>query len=49
MAIPSKKILIPLDYIKKITPINSPVDDNIMNSAAYVAQDKWVRPYLGDA
>jgi len=49
MAIPSKKILIPLDYIKKITPINSPVDDSIMNSSAYVAQDKWVRPYLGDA
>lgn len=49
MAIPSKKILIPLDYIKKITPINSPVDDNLLNSAAYIAQDKWVRPYLGDA
>lgn len=49
MAIPSKKILIPLDYIKKVTPINSPVDDNLLNPAAYIAQDKWVRPVLGDA
>ncbi len=49
MAIPQKRILIPLDYIKKITPINSPVDDSLLNPAAYIAQDKWVRPYLGDA
>jgi hypothetical protein len=49
MAIPNKTILAPLTYIKKVTQINSPVDDNIMSAAAYIAQDKWVKPYLGDA
>jgi hypothetical protein len=49
MAIPNKTILVPLAYIKKVTQINSPVDDNIISAAAYIAQDKWVKPYLGDA
>lgn len=36
------------DYIKKYTTLNGSVDPNLLYPAVYLAQDKWVNPYLGD-
>ena len=49
MAIPAKILLVPVDYVKKLTPMNTAVDDNFVKQSLYVAQDKWIRPVLGDA
>lgn len=49
MAIPIEILLVNVDYVKKLTALNSAVDDNFIKAAMYIAQDKWVQPYLGDA
>ena len=36
------------DYIKKYTTVNGSVDPNLLYPAVYLAQDKWLAPYLGD-
>ena len=48
MAIPAEKVLITTTYLKKLTAVNGAVDDNLILPCIYVAQDKWVQPYLGD-
>jgi len=48
MAVPAEILLINVDYVKKLTAINQAVDDNFIKAAMYIAQDKWVQPYLGD-
>lgn len=47
MPIPQEVLLINGDYIKKYSPISGSVDDNLLYAAAYIAQDKYVEPYLG--
>jgi len=48
MAVPAEILLINVDYVKKLTAINQAVDDNFIKAAMYIAQDKWIQPYLGD-
>jgi len=36
-------------YIKKYTVINGAVDPNLLYPSVYVAQDKYLAPYLGDS
>ena len=40
-------LLISENYIKKYTTINGSVDPNILYANVYLAQDKWVLPFLG--
>lgn len=49
MAIPAEILLVNPDYVKKQTQIAGALDPNYINSAMYLAQDKWVQPILGDA
>lgn len=36
------------EYLKKNTPLNGSVDDNLILPSVVLAQDKYVSPYLGD-
>lgn len=36
-------------YIKKYTPINDAVDSGLLYPAVYLAQDKYLQPWLGTA
>lgn len=47
MAIPSEKTLISSEHLKKYTPINGSVDDNLLNPFIYTAQDTYLVKYLG--
>lgn len=49
MTYPQKVLFVSMEYFKKLTPINQQVDDNLIYPAMYLAQDKWLAPYLGDA
>jgi hypothetical protein len=49
MAITPEILLTTTDYVKKLTNVNESVDDNFLKAAMYIAQDKWVQPYLGDS
>lgn len=40
-------LLISENYIKKYTTINGSVDPNLLYPAVYLAQDKWLLPFLG--
>jgi hypothetical protein len=40
-------LLISENYIKKYTTVNGSVDPNLMYPSVYLAQDKWVLPFLG--
>lgn len=49
MAYPEEPVFITTAYLKKLTAVNGAVDDNLIKPCIYVAQDRWVRPYIGDA
>ncbi len=40
-------LLISENYIKKYTTVNGSVDPNILYPSVYLAQDKWLLPFLG--
>jgi hypothetical protein len=40
-------LLISENYIKKYTTVNGSVDANLLYPAVYLAQDKWILPFLG--
>jgi hypothetical protein len=40
-------LLISENYIKKYTTVNGSVDPNILYANVYLAQDKWILPFLG--
>ena len=42
-------LLISENYIKKYTTINGSVDPNLLYPSVYLAQDKWLLPWLGTA
>ena len=37
------------DYIKAYTYLNGSIGDDYLRVAMLTAQDKWIRPYLGDS
>ncbi len=49
MALPQEPLFVTIDYLKKLTPVNGAVDENLIKPCLYVAQDRWVRPFIGDA
>ncbi len=40
-------LLISENYVKKYTTINGSVDPNLLYPSIYLAQDKWLLPFLG--
>ena len=40
-------LLISENYIKKYTTVNGSVDPNLLYPSIYLAQDKWLLPFLG--
>jgi len=40
-------LLISENYIKKYTTVNGSVDPNLIYPSVYLAQDKWILPFLG--
>jgi hypothetical protein len=40
-------LLISESYVKKYTTINGSLDPNLIYPAVYLAQDKWLLPFLG--
>ena len=40
-------LLISENYIKKYSTINGSVDPNLLYPSIYLAQDKWITPFLG--
>lgn len=49
MAIPAEILLVNIDYVKKLTPLSTALDDAHVKAAMYVAQDKWIQPITGDS
>lgn len=49
MAIPAEILLVNVDYVKKLTPLSSALDDSYIKAAMYIAQDKWIQPVTGDS
>lgn len=37
------------DYVKAYTFLNGSISDDYLRVAMYTAQEKWIRPYLGDS
>ena len=40
-------LLISENFVKKYTTVNGSVDPNLIYPAVYLAQDKWLLPFLG--
>jgi hypothetical protein len=40
-------LLISENYIKKYSTVNGSVDPNLLYPSIYLAQDKWLLPFLG--
>lgn len=49
MTLPEEILIISPVIVKKYSQVNGDVDENIITPSIYLAQDRYVQPYLGDA
>ena len=49
MTLPEEILIISPVIVKKYSQVNGDVDENIITPSIYLAQDKYIQPYLGDA